>query len=49
VFIAQTGWGQDEHRQRARESGFEHHLVKPVYLELLQDLLGEIEAGLAKA
>jgi signal transduction histidine kinase len=49
VFIAQTGWGQDEHRQRAREAGFEHHLVKPVYLELLQDLLGEIEGRLAKA
>ncbi len=43
VFIAQTGWGQDEHRQRAREAGFEHHLVKPVYLELLQDLLEQIE------
>jgi signal transduction histidine kinase len=49
VFIAQTGWGQDEHRQRAREAGFEHHLVKPVYLEKLQDLLGEIEGRLAKA
>lgn len=42
VFIAQTGWGQDEHRQRAREAGFDHHLVKPVYLELLQETLGKI-------
>ncbi|MGZ3306455.1 MAG: ATP-binding response regulator, partial [Asticcacaulis sp.] len=33
VFIAQTGWGQDEHRQRAREAGFVHHMVKPVYAE----------------
>ena len=48
VFIAQTGWGQEEHRQRAREAGFDHHLVKPVYLELLQDLLGKIEAGMVK-
>ncbi|MBP2161451.1 MULTISPECIES: response regulator [Asticcacaulis] len=43
VFIAQTGWGQDEHRQRAKEAGFDHHLVKPVYLELLQETLGKIE------
>ncbi|WP_443750008.1 response regulator [Asticcacaulis solisilvae] len=43
VFIAQTGWGQDEHRQRAKEAGFDHHLVKPVYLELLQEVLGDIE------
>lgn len=42
VFIAQTGWGQDEHRQRAKEAGFDHHLVKPVYLELLQEVLGDI-------
>ncbi len=49
VFIAQTGWGQEEHRQRAREAGFQHHLVKPVYLELLQDLLGTIEKETVKA
>lgn len=42
VFIAQTGWGQDEHRQRAKDAGFDHHLVKPVYLELLQEVLGDI-------
>jgi hypothetical protein len=35
--------GTDEHRQRAREAGFDHHLVKPVYLELLQETLGKIE------
>ena len=46
VFIAQTGWGQDEHRQRAKEAGFDHHLVKPVYLELLQETLGKIEKGI---
>jgi signal transduction histidine kinase len=46
VFIAQTGWGQDEHRQRAKEAGFDHHLVKPVYLELLQETLGKIQKDL---
>lgn len=46
VFIAQTGWGQDEHRQRAKDAGFDHHLVKPVYLELLRETLGKIEKDL---
>jgi len=43
IFIAQTGWGQDEHRQRAREAGFHHHMVKPLYLEALEALLRKIE------
>ena len=43
IFIAQTGWGQDEHRQRAREAGFHHHMVKPLYLEALEALLRTIE------
>jgi CheY-like chemotaxis protein/two-component sensor histidine kinase len=29
VLVAFTGYGQDEDRQRAREAGFDHHLVKP--------------------
>ena len=29
VLIALTGWGQDDDRRRAREAGFDHHLVKP--------------------
>lgn len=28
--VAITGWGQDEDRRRTGESGFDHHLVKPV-------------------
>jgi CheY-like chemotaxis protein len=44
VFIAQTGWGESEHRRLTKEAGFDHHLVKPLYLEALQTLLGEIEA-----
>ena len=27
--IAVTGWGHEEDRQRARESGFDAHLTKP--------------------
>lgn len=43
LFIAQTGWGQEEHRRRSREAGFHHHLVKPVNLQTLQELLAGVE------
>ena len=39
LLVALTGWGKDEDRQRSREAGFDHHLVKPVDLEQLQALL----------
>jgi len=37
--IALTGWGQDEARRRSREAGCDHHLVKPVDLKVLQEIL----------
>jgi two-component system CheB/CheR fusion protein len=37
--IAMTGYGQDEDRRRAKEAGFDHHLVKPVDFDALRDLL----------
>jgi PAS domain S-box-containing protein len=37
--VALTGWGQAEDRRRAREAGFDEHLVKPVELEALRALL----------
>ena len=46
--IALTGWGQEEHRRRALEAGFDHHITKPVDLEALERLLqrpGRHEAG----
>jgi signal transduction histidine kinase/ActR/RegA family two-component response regulator len=45
VLIALTGWGQTTDRQRARDAGFDHHLVKPVdYDRLLTCLEAEAEA-----
>lgn len=41
--IAQTGWGQAQDRQRAREAGFDHHLLKPLDPEELTSLLATIE------
>jgi two-component system, sensor histidine kinase len=30
ILVAVTGWGQENDRRRAREAGFDRHLVKPV-------------------
>ncbi|HMB02176.1 MAG TPA: ATP-binding protein, partial [Isosphaeraceae bacterium] len=37
--VALTGYGQDDDRRRARDAGFDHHLIKPVDLDALRDLL----------
>ena len=43
--VALTGYGQDSDKQRAKEAGFDYHLVKPVSLEALQDLLTSLPAS----
>lgn len=47
IMVALTGWGQDEDRQRTRDAGFDHHLVKPVALDLLSDVLRRAAAPAA--
>jgi two-component system CheB/CheR fusion protein len=42
MLVALTGWGQDADRRRARESGFDHHLVKPVDPNELNQLLAQL-------
>jgi signal transduction histidine kinase len=39
VLVAVTGWGQEEDRRRAREAGFDRHLVKPVDPEQIEAIL----------
>lgn len=39
LLIAMTGYGQEQDCQRALAAGFDHHLVKPVDLEVLLALL----------
>jgi PAS domain S-box-containing protein len=39
LIIAVTGYGQEEDRQRSKEAGFDHHLVKPVDIAGLRQLL----------
>jgi signal transduction histidine kinase len=43
VLVAQTGWGQEDDRRRSRDAGFDHHLVKPVDISRVQDLLAALD------
>jgi CheY-like chemotaxis protein len=49
VLVALTGWGQESHKQRAREAGFDHHLVKPADPAQIQRLLAEAKSGSSRA
>lgn len=42
TLIALTGWGQEEDKRRAKEAGFDHHLIKPVEISSLEALLARI-------
>jgi PAS domain S-box-containing protein len=39
LLIALTGYGQAEDRLRSHAAGFDHHLIKPVDIDALQDLI----------
>ncbi len=39
TLVALTGWGQDSDRRRSREAGFDSHLVKPLDIDKLTELL----------
>jgi CheY-like chemotaxis protein len=39
TLVALTGWGQDSDRRRSREAGFDSHLVKPLDMDKLSELL----------
>jgi len=42
LLIALTGYGQSEDRERARQAGFDRHLVKPADLSELLRILAEV-------
>jgi PAS domain S-box-containing protein len=42
VLVALTGYSQESDKQRSKEAGFDHHLVKPVSLETLRTLLASL-------
>ena len=39
--IAVSGYGQDQDRSRAKDAGFDHHMVKPVLFDSLSAVLAE--------
>jgi signal transduction histidine kinase/DNA-binding response OmpR family regulator len=42
ALIALTGWGQENDRSKGQAAGFEHHLVKPVDVDALRQLLASV-------
>lgn len=42
TIIAQTGWGQEETRQKTSEAGFDYHMVKPVDPNALRKILDKL-------
>jgi signal transduction histidine kinase/CheY-like chemotaxis protein len=42
VLVAMTGYGKESDRQRSREAGFDHYLVKPTKLEKLQEIFASV-------
>ena len=43
--VALTGWGQDQDKQRARQSGFDAHLTKPADLDVVAKMLAQVSRG----
>ena len=39
ALVATTGWGQDDDRRRTTEAGFDRHLVKPIEVAALREIL----------
>ena len=48
VIVAQTGWGQESDRQAAFDAGFDHHVTKPVSLDLVTRLLDGVQKSRAE-
>ena len=44
VFVALTGYGQERDRELSRQAGFDHHLVKPVDIAKLAQILARVHA-----
>jgi CheY-like chemotaxis protein/anti-sigma regulatory factor (Ser/Thr protein kinase) len=40
IYVALTGYGQERDRELSRQAGFDHHLVKPVEIGKLAQILG---------
>jgi signal transduction histidine kinase len=47
TLVALTGWGQESDRRRSGEAGFDSHMVKPLDLDKLMELLGRLPVPVA--
>ena len=45
LLIALTGYGADSDKQKARDAGFDHHLVKPVSFTAIETVIAASSAG----
>jgi CheY-like chemotaxis protein len=39
LMVATTGWGKEEDRRLTKEAGFDFHLVKPIDISAVQEVL----------
>jgi PAS domain S-box-containing protein len=46
TLVALTGWGQDADKSASDEAGFDYHLVKPVTLDMLNEVLNAAPVAL---
>jgi len=44
VLVALTGYDAPDERARIRDAGFDHYLLKPVSLEVLESIIAEADA-----
>ena len=45
LLVALTGYGTPDARERSRQAGFDHHLIKPVNMEMLQGVMSRASCG----
>ncbi|WUR14669.1 PAS domain S-box protein [[Empedobacter] haloabium] len=49
VLVAVTGYGQASDREKSLAAGFDHHLVKPIAMDRLRDILAQVRGGAGPA
>jgi len=47
MIVALTGWGQEDDRRRSTDAGFDVHLVKPIDLATLEELVANLRLSKA--
>ena len=49
LIVGVSGYGQEEHRLRSKQAGFDHHVVKPIEPSVLTGLLASLRSPRGKA